>query len=131
MKKITLSGLLIVIINIISIVFMIYVSLANNLGARNNIYTIIGTIITLFLTYFIIKNNKFGFLGMMIWYGIQIIGTQHIMHNYRYGLTIRLKGSFEFLFIDTNFDYNLTALILFILSIIGWFELKRRSKIRK
>lgn len=106
---------------------MIYVSLANDYGLRNNIYTIIGTIITLGLSYLIVKNNKFGFVGMIIWFGIQIIGTKYIMHNYRYGLIIRLEGSLDFLFIDTNFDYNLTALILFILSIIGWFELKKKT----
>lgn len=131
MKKITNSGFIIILINIISIVFMIYVSLANNLGGRNNIYTIIGTIITLFLTYLIVKNNKFGFIGMMIWFGIQIIGTKYIMHNFRYGLIIRFEGSLDFLFIDTKYDYNLTALIIFILSIIGWFELKKKTKTKR
>ena len=89
-------------------------------------YMIGGTILSILLIYLIVKKNKFGYLGIIIFYGLQIVGTTMVFQNYRYGLGIQIRKSLEFIIPDFTIEINFTALILFVFGIMGLKKLKKK-----
>ena len=75
----------------------------------------------------IFKENKYGYVGTIIFYGIQIIGTAMIFQNYRYGLVLKWTQSFELIITNFSFEINFTALFIFILGIAGLRKLKKNK----
>ena len=118
MKR-NIFGLLIVILSIINIIFTLSLFFFFKYDAMTIAYMIGGSILSIFLIYLIVKENKFGYLGIIIFYGVQIIGTTLVFQNYRYGLNVRLNHSLEYITPDSTLEINLTALILFILGVVG------------
>jgi len=86
-----------------------------------------GTIISMLLIYLIVKENKYGYIGTILFYGIQIIGTTLIFQNYRYGLVLKWTQSFELIITNISFEINFTAIILFVLGIIGLKKLRKEK----
>lgn len=127
MKR-NIFGLLIVILSIINIIFTLSLFFFFKYEAMTIAYMIGGTILSILLIYLIVKNNKFGYLGIIIFYGVQIVGTTMVFQNYRYGLGIKLSKSLEFINTDSTIEINLTALILFFFGIMGLKKLKKKSR---
>lgn len=126
MKR-NIFGLFIVILSIINIIFTLSLFFFFKYEAMTIGYMIGDTILSILLTYLILKKNKFGYLGIIIFYGVQIVGTTMIFQNYRYGLGIQIRESLEFIIPDFTFEINFTALILFIFGIMGLKKLKKSS----
>lgn len=124
MKR-NIFGLLIVILSIINIIFTLGLFFFFKYEAMTIAYMIGGTILSILLIYLIAKKNKFGYLGIIIFYGLQLFGTTMVFQNYRYGLGIQLNTSLDFIIPDFSLELNLTALILFILGIVGILKLKK------
>lgn len=101
---------------------MIFCFLIYDMGINNNIYIIVGTIISICVLFLLYKKSIYGYIGTVFFYGIQIFGTEVIFENFRYGLIFRTQsdGSLN----DTTFqlDFNYTAIILVILAILGAFR---------
>ena len=122
MKK-NIFGLFIVILSSINIFYTLSLFFIYKYEAMTTAYMIGGTILSILLIYLIVKNNKFGYLGIILFYGVQIAGTTLVFQNYRYGLGIQLRESFELFTIEIN----ITALILFVFGIMGLKTLKKKS----
>ena len=122
MKK-NIFGLFIVILSSINIFYTLSLFFIYKYDAMTTGYMIGGTILSILLIYLIVKNNKFGYLGIILFYGVQIVGTTLVFQNYRYGLGIQLRESFEFFTIEIN----ITALILFVFGIMGLKTIKKKS----
>ena len=125
MKR-NIFGLLIVILSIINIIFTLSLFFFFKYEAMTIAYMIGGTILSILLIYLIVKKNKFGYLGIIIFYGLQIVGTTMVFQNYRYGLGIQIRKSLEFIIPDFTIEINFTALILFVFGIMGLKKLKKK-----
>jgi len=124
MKK-NIFGLILVALSSVNIVFTIIIFFIYTFGNMNNIYMIGGTIISLTLIYLIVKGNKYGYIGTILFYGIQVFGTTLIFQNYRYGLILKWTQSFELIITSFSFEINFTAIILFVTGIFGLNKLKK------
>ncbi|RKE95466.1 hypothetical protein BXY80_1658 [Ichthyenterobacterium magnum] len=121
MKK-NVYGIIITILCIINILFMIFCYFVYDMGKINNIYIIGGTIISIVLLILLFKNNVYGYIGTIIFYGIQMIGTVLIFDNFRYGLIFRQESNMT---INSNSfleDLNFTAILIVILSFLGYYR---------
>ena len=125
MKR-NIFGLLIVILSIINIIFTLSLFFFFKYEAMTIAYMIGGTILSILLIYLIVKKNRFGYLGIIIFYGLQIVGTTMVFQNYRYGLGIQIRKSLEFIIPDFTIEINFTALILFVFGIMGLKKLKKK-----
>lgn len=126
MKK-NMFGLFIVILSTINILYTLSLFFIYSYDLITIGYMIGGTIISIFFIFLIIKNNKFGYWGIILFYGLQIIGPTLVFQNYRFGPGIILSQSLENIISDSMLEINFTALILFILGIAG---LKKLNKIK-
>ena len=116
------------ILSIINIFFTLSLFFIYKYGAMTIGYKIGGTILSILLIYLIVKNNKIGYLGIIIFYGVQIVGTTMVFQNFRYGLGIQIRKSLEFIITNFTLEINFTALILFVFGIIGLKKLKKEKK---
>ena len=124
MKK-NMFGLFIVILSTINILYTLSLFFIYSYDLITIGYMIGGTIISIFFIFLIIKNNKFGYWGIILFYGVQIIGPTLVFQNYRFGPGIILSQSLENIISDSTLEINFTALILFILGIAGLKKLKK------
>ncbi|WP_297798279.1 hypothetical protein [uncultured Eudoraea sp.] len=124
MKK-NMPGLFIVILSTINILYTLSLFFNYSYDLITIGYMIGGTIISIFFIFLIIKNNKFGYWGIILFYGVQIIGTTLVFQNYRFGPGIILSQSLENIISDSTLEINFTALIPFILGIAGLKKLKK------
>ena len=124
-------GLFIVILSTINILFTLSLFFIYNYDIITTGYMVGGTILSILFIYLIIKNNKFGYLGIIIFYGVQIIGTTLVFQNYRFGLGVKLRQSLEYIISDSTLEINLTALTLFVLGIVGMKKLKKDKVVNK
>ena len=125
MKR-NIFGVIIVILSIINIIFTLSLFFFFKYEAMTIAYMIGGTILSILLIYLIVKKNRFGYLGIIIFYGLQIVGTTMVFQNYRYGLGIQIRKSLEFIIPDFTIEINFTALILFVFGIMGLKKLKKK-----
>jgi len=124
MKK-NMFGLFIIILSTINILYTLSLFFIYSYDLITIGYMIGGTIISIFFIFLIIKNNKFGYWGIILFYGVQIIGPTLVFQNYRFGPGIILSQSLENIISDFTLEINFPALILFILGIAGLKKLKK------
>ncbi|WP_299521854.1 hypothetical protein [Winogradskyella sp.] len=129
MKK-NIYGIAITIISIINILFMIFCFFVYDMGLNNNIYIIGGTIISIGLLILLFKNNVYGYIGTIIFYGIQMFGTELIFENFRYGLILRSESDGSVNSTDFQLDLNTTAILLAILGILGFMRYKKLTELK-
>ena len=129
MKK-NIFGIIITIISIINILFMIYCYFVYDMGTNNNIYILGGTIISIGLLVLLFRNNIYGYIGTIIFYGIQMLGTELIFENFRYGLIFRTESNNSINSFDFHLDFNFTAFLLVILGIFGYFRHKKLTELK-
>ncbi len=118
-------GLFIIILSTINILYTLSLFFIYSYDLITIGYMIGGTIISIFFIFLIIKNNKFGYWGIILFYGVQIIGPTLVFQNYRFGPGIILSQSLENIISDFTLEINFPALILFILGIAGLKKLKK------
>ncbi|SDH08695.1 hypothetical protein [Psychroflexus sediminis] len=129
MKK-NIYGIIIAIISIINILFMIFCFFVYDMGLNNNIYIIGGTVISIGLLVLLFKNNIYGYIGTIIFYGIQMLGTELLFENFRYGLIIRTESDISVNSADFQWDFNFNAIMLVILAILGYFRHKKLTELK-
>ena len=109
---------------------MIFCYLAYDMGLNNQIYIIGGTIISIGLLILLFRNNVYGYIGTIIFYGIQILGTELIFENFRYGLIFRTESDVSVNSADFQWDFNFTAILLVVLGILGYFRHKKMTELK-
>ena len=129
MKK-NIYGIIIAIISIINILFMIFCFFAYDMGTNNNIYIIGGTIISIGILILLFKNNIYGYIGTVVFYGIQMFGTELIFNNFRFGYILRSETKFSLNSAELEIDYNFTAILLAIIGILGYFRFKKLTDLK-
>lgn len=107
---------------------MIYTVSIYNMGLNNNIYVIAGTIISIILLILLFKNNVYGYIGTIIFYGIQMLGTELIFENFRYGLILRNQADLKVNSSEFQWDFNYTAILIVILAALGYFQFKKLAE---
>lgn len=95
------------------------------MGTNNNIYIVSGTIISIELLILLFKNNIYGYIGTIIFYGIQMFGTELICDNFRYGYILRSETKFSINSAELLIDFNFTAIMLVIIGIIRYYRFKK------
>lgn len=120
--------IIIAIISIINILFMIYCYFVYDMGLINNFYTIGGTVIQIGLLILLFKKNVYGYIGTIIFYGIQMLGTTFIFENFRYGLIFRTESDVSVNSAEFQWDFNLTAILLVILGVLGYYRHKKPTE---
>jgi len=119
-----------IIISIINILFMIYNYIVFDMGMNNNIYVLVGTIISIGLLILLFRNNIYGYIGTIIFYGIQMLGTELIFENFRYGLIFRFESDVNVNSTEFQWDFNYTAILLVILGVLGYFRFKKLTELK-
>ncbi len=109
---------------------MIFCFFVYDMGLNNNIYIIGGTIISIGLLILLFKNNVYGYIGTIIFYGIQMFGTELIFENFRYGLILRSESDGSVNSTDFQLDLNTTAILLAILGILGFMRYKKLTELK-
>ena len=107
---------------------MMYTVFTYDMGLNNNIYVLVGTIISIGLLILLFRNNIYGYIGTIIFYGIQILGTELIFENFRYGLIFRTESDLKVNSTGFQWDFNFTAILLVILAILGYFRFKKLTE---
>ena len=107
---------------------MIYTVFVYDMGGNNNIYVIVGTIISIGLLILLFRNNIYGYIGTIIFYGLQMLGTELIFENFRYGLILRNQSDLKVNSAEFYWDFNYTAILLVILAVLGYFLFKKLAK---
>ena len=123
MKR-NLYGILLFLLTCINSLYMLYYLFTSDVGIRNTLYIVIGTLVSVLILLFLIQRKVYGYSIALIFNLIQILGTAWILDNFRYGLIIRLEFEFDFGVLDVNF----TALILALLSLLGYFRFKKQHE---
>ena len=130
MRK-NICGVLITIISIVNILFMIYCYFAYNMGTNNNIYILVGTIISIAILILLFRNNIYAYVGIIFFYGLQMFGTKLIVNNFRYGLILRTESGLRINSSKYILDFNFTAILLVVLGILGFFVFKRMTVLKE
>jgi len=119
---------LIIIICLINLIFSMLIILLNDLGLKNNLYTLSGFAISLFLIFLLIRNSPWGYFGLILFYGVQIIDSEFIFDNFRYGLIFKEEYSINLNNSELLVSFNFTAIILVILGVLGYINANKNSK---
>lgn len=127
--KINIYGIIIIIFLILNIIYMMFYFFSLDWGPANNVYILAGTAISLFLIIMIWKNHLIGYMGTVLFFGVQIFGTDLIFDNFRYGMILRWEQSLNINNSVLFLDINLTAVLLLIMGIIGLYRFKKTNEL--
>jgi len=89
-----------------------------------------GTIISIGLLILLFKNNVYGYIGTITFYGIQMLGTELIFENFRYGLIFRTESDVSVNSAEFQWDFNFTAILLVVLGVLGYFRYKKLTELK-
>ena len=76
------------------------------------------------------KKNIYGYIGTIFFYGIQMLGTELVFNNFRYGYILRSQTKFSINSAELPLDINFTAILLVIIGILGYNRFKKMTDIK-
>lgn len=126
MKK-NIFGILLFLLTTINALYMVYYLFSSDLGIKNMLYVMTGTLISGLILLFLLQKKVYAYIIGLIFNAIQIIGTTWVFDNFRYGLILRLEFESDYGTLDVNF----TALILALLSLLGYYRFKKVAESKR
>ncbi len=127
MKR-NIYGIIITILSVVNVLYMIYCYIIYEMGINNQIYIIGGTIISILLLILILKNKLYGYIGTIIFYGVQMLESELIFENFRYGVVFRSEYDLSINSTEFQWDFNFTSILIVILGIFGSLRLRYLNK---
>ncbi len=115
---------IIISLSILNILYSTAVSIVNEYGINYTVFASIGSLISLILIITILKKRPIGYIGISIFYGLQIIGKSLFLDGMAYGLILSWNQSFQFASWNTSFSLNWSAIGFIILGTVGYLNKK-------